>query len=69
MGHRLDLFGAPTEIPENIDRDELLCFRATASTAWGMFNFVTCVLLTLRSFDFLTHDFPGYVPLHIVNSL
>jgi hypothetical protein len=41
IGYRLDFFGAPAEIPEDIDRDQLLYLRATASTAWGMFNFVT----------------------------
>lgn len=40
IAHRLDLFGAPKDIPEQIDRDELLYLRATANTAWGMFNFV-----------------------------
>jgi hypothetical protein len=47
MAHKLDLFGAPADIPEDIDRDELLYLRAAASTAWGMFNFVTCALLPL----------------------
>ena len=67
MGHRLDLFGAPAEIPEDMDRDELLYFRAAASTAWGMFNFVTYALLFLRSLDFLTYNLPGCGPSIIVN--
>ena len=56
IGHKLDLFGAPAEIPTQIDHDELLYLRAAASTAWGMFNFVTCALLPLCSLNFLTHD-------------
>ena len=68
MAHKLYLFGAPADIPEDIDRDELLYLRAAASTAWGMFNFVTCALLLLRSLQFLTHDLPGCGPSHIVNS-
>lgn len=69
IGYRLDFFGAPAEIPEDLDRDQLLYLRATASTAWGMFNFVTCVFLPLRSLDFLTHDLPGCGPSIIANSL
>lgn len=69
IGHNLDLFGAPADIPELSDRDELLNLRATASTAWGMFNFVTCALLPSRSLDFLTYELPGCGPSHIANSL
>lgn len=67
IAYKLDLFGAPAEIPEDMDRDELLYFRAAASTAWGMFNFVTYALLFLRSLDFLTYNLPGCGPSIIVN--
>jgi hypothetical protein len=67
IAYKLDLFGAPAEIPEDMDRDELLYLRAAASTAWGMFNFVTYALLSLRSLDFLTQNLTGCGPSIIVN--
>ena len=54
MSHRLELFGAVDhDSPPTIDEDEndpgTRRIRARAHTAWGVFNFVTCVALHPRS--------------------